>query len=333
MSSDDITLKSGMDESAMTNHTMNDPTLRVDIDKTNTCHHNNTDIFLLHGKSYTCVKNLSEGSGEAEVFLVKEGTNEYVLKVYYPGIEIKKDALKIIANIDFDMIVRLFDFGKIYLCGKSRHCELMEYLRGGNLGSYKINGDINIFRRIALQAASALECCHKNNIIHKDIKPSNFFFRDTNKSEVVLGDFGISSVMTDGGYLHRTTQARTPVYAAPEMYNNVIDSEVEISPAADYYSLGITLMTLWLGHNPLDFNERMIIKRKNEGRLPKINDLPEKVKLIVQGLTSVNPETRWTYEEVEKWFKGESPKIDITSPLLKYRSIVIDPNVILWLII
>ena len=58
----------------------------------------------------------------------------------------------------------------------------------------KVN-DEDEFRRIALQCAAALEYCHNNNIIHKDIKPSNFFFRDKNKTEVVLGDFGISSVL------------------------------------------------------------------------------------------------------------------------------------------
>ena len=126
--------------------------------------------------------------------------------------------------------------------------------------------------------------------------------------------------------MHCTTQSRTPVYAAPEMYDDVIDGKVEISPAVDYYSLGIMLMILWLGRNPLDTNERMIIKRKSEGRLPGVCELPDRVRLIVQGLTSVNPETRWTYEQIERWFMGESPKVDITSPHLKYCSFVVDPE-------
>ena len=166
-----------------------------------------------------------------------------MLKVYYPDIDINKDTLKFLVNLNFDMVVKLFDFGKIYLDGKKRYCELMEYLRGGTLNSYEIKADINKFRRIALQAAAALECCHKNNVIHKDIKPSNFFFRDEAQTEVVLGDFGISSIITDGSYMHCTTQSRTPVYAAPEMYDDVIDGKVEISPAVDYYSLGTVSYT------------------------------------------------------------------------------------------
>ena len=189
-----------------------------------------------------------------------------------------------------------------------------------------MDGDFNQFRRIALQAAAALAYCHNNNVIHKDIKPSNFFFRNTDHKELVLGDFGISSVLESDEKVHRTTQARTPVYAAPEMYNDVIDGEVEITPAVDFYSLGITLMTLWLGENPLNLNERVMMRKKNEGRLPRINELPDRVKMIVQGLTSVNPQTRWGYEQVERWFLGENVKIDLSSPILKYRSFIVDPE-------
>lgn len=248
------------------------------------------------------------------------------MKIYYPNFTIKKTLMRIIQNIGMEMIVKIDDYGKTYVDGKNRDYELMEYLRGGTLNHYDLDGDFNQFRRIALQAAAALAYCHNNNVIHKDIKPSNFFFRNTDHKELVLGDFGISSVLESDEKVHRTTQARTPVYAAPEMYNDVIDGEVEITPAVDFYSLGITLMTLWLGENPLNLNERVMMRKKNEGRLPRINELPDRVKMIVQGLTSVNPQTRWGYEQVERWFLGENVKIDLSSPILKYRSFIVDPE-------
>ena len=221
-----------------------------------------SDDFVLKGRVYKGIKCLSDNSGEAQVFLVEGDEGMRVLKVYYPNFTIKKDLMRIIQNFNMEMIVKITDFGKTYVDGKNRDYELMEYLRGGTLGEYDLNGDYNQFRRIALQAAAALAYCHNNNIIHKDIKPGNYFFRDTNHKEIVLGDFGISSIMEDDRRMHRTTQARTPVYAAPEMYNDVIDGEVEITPAADFYSLGITLMTLWLGENPLSQNERVIMRKK-----------------------------------------------------------------------
>lgn len=282
--------------------------------------------FMLKGRIYQSIKCLSDNSGEAQVFLVKGEEGERVLKIYYPNFTIKKTLMRIIQNIGMEMIVKIDDYGKTYVDGKNRDYELMEYLRGGTLNHYDLDGDFNQFRRIALQAAAALAYCHNNNVIHKDIKPSNFFFRNTDHKELVLGDFGISSVLESDEKVHRTTQARTPVYAAPEMYNDVIDGEVEITPAVDFYSLGITLMTLWLGENPLNLNERVMMRKKNEGRLPRINELPDRVKMIVQGLTSVNPQTRWGYEQVERWFLGENVKIDLSSPILKYRSFIVDPE-------
>lgn len=282
--------------------------------------------FVLKGRVYHSIKCLSDNSGEAQVFLVESDGEELVLKIYYPNFTIKKTLMRIIQNFNFEMIVKIVDYGKTYVEGKNRDYELMEYLRGGTLGEYDLDGDFNQFRRIALQTAAALAYCHNNNIIHKDIKPGNYFFRDEVHKEIVLGDFGISSVMEGDEKVHRTTQARTPVFAAPEMYNDVIDGEVEITPAVDFYSLGITLMTLWLGENPLSQNERVMMRKKNEGRLPRVNELPERVKMIVQGLTTVNPQSRWGYDEVERWFMGEDVKVDVSSPLLKYRSFIVDPE-------
>ena len=287
---------------------------------------NASNDFIIKGKVYHCIKCLSDNSGEAQVFLVESDGQQLVLKIYYPNFTIKKTLLRIIQSFGMETIVKIFDYGKTYVDGKNRDYELMEYLRGGTLKDYDLDNDFNQFRRIALQAAASLAYCHNSNIIHKDIKPSNFFFRDENHQELVLGDFGISSVLDGDERVHKTTQARTPVYAAPEMYNDVIDGEVEITPSVDYYSLGITLMTLWLGENPLSQNERVMMRKKNEGRLPRINELPDRVKMIVQGLTAVNPQNRWKYEQVERWFLGENVDVDISSPILKYRSFIVDPE-------
>lgn len=284
------------------------------------------DYFTLKGERYKMVKCLSDNSGEAQVFLVEHEGNEYVLKVYYPNFDVNKKLLQVIRSFSFEMIYHLIDFGKTYVDAKNRYYELMEYLRGGTLQEYSLSKDINQFRRLALQSASALAYCHQKKVLHKDIKPSNFFFRDTEHKELVLGDFGISSLLEKDGRSHRTTQARTPIYAAPEMYADVIDGEVEITPAADYYSLGITLFALWLGENPLSANERTIMRQKNEGRLPRLNELPDTVKHLVQGLTTVNPTKRWGYNEVEKWFLGEDVPVDISSPFLRYKTFIVDPD-------
>ena len=285
-----------------------------------------SETISIRDKEYEVIRCLSDNSGEAQVFLVKKDGTEYVLKVYYPTFNVKKPLLKVIANINFEMIVRLYDYGKVYLDGKSRDYELMEYLKGGTLSDYCVNGDEKQFRRIALQAAAAVACCHNNMVIHKDIKPGNLFFRDEGCTEIVMADFGISSLFKSDKQTLKTSQARTPIYAAPEMYTDVIDGEVEITPAVDYYSLGMTLLAVWLGQKPMNTNERDMMKRKSEGRLPGLKEMPERVRMIILGLTSVNPAYRWTYNEVEQWFEGGSPEVNTSSPWLKYKSFVVDPD-------
>ena len=284
------------------------------------------NIFVLKGQNYKKLQVLSENTGEAQVFLVEKDKKEYVLKIYYPNFDVNRKILQTVLNFDFEMVVKVYDFGKTYVDGKHRYYELMEYLHGGSMAEYKLGGDMDKFRRIALQGAAALAYCHQCRILHKDIKPGNFFFRDKEHTELVLGDFGISSMLEEDGMAHKTTQARTPIYAAPEMYSDVIDGVVEISPKADFYSLGISLMTLWLGESPMSTNERVMMRQKNEGRIPHINELPERIKLLVMGLTVVNPINRCGYEQVEQWFLGESPKVDLSSPFLKYKSFVVDPE-------
>lgn len=284
------------------------------------------DFFVLKGEKYRNVQSLSDNSGEAQVFLVERNGENYVLKIYYPNFDVNKKILQTVYNFDFEMIVRIYDYGKTYVEGKHRYYELMEYLCGGTMGEYRLNGDLDKFRRIALQGAAALAYCHQCNILHKDIKPTNFFFRDKEHTELVLGDFGISSILDQEGKAHKTTQARTPIYAAPEMYADVIDGVVEVTPAADYYSFGICLMALWLGESPMSTNERVMMRQKNEGRIPHIQELPERVRMIIQGLTVVNPTNRWSYEQVEEWFLGGSPKVDLSSPFLKYKTFIVDPD-------
>ncbi len=302
------------------------PSLHPDNDADSDDNHQSTKTFNLKGDEYELVKTLSQNSGEAQVFLVTKDDQEFVLKVYYPSFDINKKLMQVVRSFQFEMIVELFDYGKTYVDGKHRYYELMEYLHGGTLRDLKINGNFKYFRRIALQAAAALAYCHENGVLHKDIKPTNYFFRDEEKQQLVLGDFGISALKEGRGDTYKTTQARTPIYAAPEMYTDVIDGEVEITPAADYYSLGITLFTFWLGENPMSSNERIMMKQKSEGRLPRLSELPDKVKQLVQGLTAVNQQNRWGYEEVEKWFLGEDVPVDLSSPFLRYKSFIVDPD-------
>jgi serine/threonine protein kinase len=98
----------------------------------------NDDSFLLKGVKYRNIQCLSDNSGEAQVFLVEKDGEEYVLKIYYPNFDVNKSILQAVLNFDFEMIVRVYDYGKTYVEGKHRYYELMEYLRGGSMADYKL---------------------------------------------------------------------------------------------------------------------------------------------------------------------------------------------------
>lgn len=281
-------------------------------------------IFVLNGREYAEIRPLSQSSGEAQIYLVEREGREYVLKLYYPNFSPAKGLLQVVWNMNFELIVKMFDFGQTMMDGVTRDYELMEYLDGPSLATYQLKEDLHQFERIALSAAAALAYCHNCNVIHKDIKPGNFIFRDQDCRELVLTDFGISTLVADDEQMHKTTQARTPLYAAPEMYENVIDGVVELTNKVDYYSLGIMLLFVWLGHNPFTGNERSMMRMKGEGKLPDIEQLPERVRHIIRGLTVVNPDKRWGFYEVEQWYKGEDVEVDEASVYLRYKSFVVD---------
>lgn len=283
------------------------------------------DTFNLNGKNYRVVETLSDTSGEAQIYLLEHEGNEYVLKLYYPNFTPKIELLEVIASLNSDFVVRLMDYGIMTQGNSSRTFEIMEYLRGGDLENYALNDDEPAFKRLSLAAATALHVCHVHGIIHKDVKLSNFFFRDEEQCELVLGDFGISSLMSEEDSVHQTTQARTPLYAAPEMYTNVINGVVELTPKVDFYSLGITLLYFFLGRNPFSGNERGMMHLKAEGKIPGLDRLPDYANKLIRGLTIVNPQHRWGYEEVVKWYKGEEVVIDETMAL-QYKKFIFDPD-------
>ena len=93
-------------------------------------------------------------------------------------------------------------------------------------------------------AIRALLACHEEKVMHCDIKPDNLFW--TNGPEgprLKIGDWGASH------QLHRPGDAAsigTPEYSAPEVFDGASPR-----PPRDVYALGVTLLELLLGSNPI----------------------------------------------------------------------------------
>ena len=108
--------------------------------------------------------------------------------------------------------------------------------------------------RIARQMLDGLAAAHANNIIHRDVKPSNVFI--TMASDVTGGDmvkvidFGISKVrspMNEGGFTMPGVAMGTPGYMAPEQLGDARS----VDPRADIYAVGATLFEMITKRRPI----------------------------------------------------------------------------------
>lgn len=146
--------------------------------------------------------------------------------------------------------------------------------------------------RLGCDMCRALELCHKNKIIHRDIKPQNIF---VNKNgDFKLGDFGIARVVEKTSSV--MSQKGTYTYMAPEVFKGQHYNET-----ADLYSLGVVLYrclnqnrTPFLPMGTMSFNDR---QRAQERRMagetipPPLNG-NKKLKQAILMTLQYNPANR-----------------------------------------
>lgn len=72
-------------------------------------------------------------------------------------------------------------------------------------------------RSIFRQIAAGVRYCHRQNVVHRDLKPDNILFVTTGSlpGTVKIADFGLSSTVTSLG--RARSPVGTPLYSAPEI--------------------------------------------------------------------------------------------------------------------
>ena len=117
---------------------------------------------------------------------------------------------------------------------------LAEYVNGSTLEE-KIDEDPMYFAKpsnvakMVAQLLDALECMHKNNILHLDIKPDNIMFTQVGENIKII-DLGFC--FTDAvSYL----SGYTPAFAAPEQEKRRYASVSKLDESTDIYALGKVL--------------------------------------------------------------------------------------------
>lgn len=101
------------------------------------------------------------------------------------------------------------------------------------------------------QAVDILQVLHRVGIIHRDIKPSNLMLREKT-GQLVAIDFGGAKQLGSMALGSQSVSTRliSPGYSPPEQ----VTGEA-VSPAADFYALGRTMIQLLTGQELMDLEE------------------------------------------------------------------------------
>ena len=144
---------------------------------------------------------------------------------------------------------------------------------------------------VAIQIASALEMAHKNNIIHRDIKPHNIIITEDGVAKVT--DFGIAKAVSNSTITAFGTTIGSVHYFSPEhARGGYTDAK------SDIYSLGVVMYEMVTGKVPFDADTpvSVALKHMQEDPVPPIElnpHLPEAVNKIILKALKKDPMLRY----------------------------------------
>lgn len=203
----------------------------------------------------------------------------------------KKEATAI-ANLSDMNIVNVLDVG--HEDEDNTDYFVMELVEGKTLKEIIVsNGKIgwSTASTIAIQVAKALDCAHRNGIIHRDVKPQNILI--TEHGDVKVTDFGIAKSATSSTITNTTTIMGSAHYLSPEQAKGTF-----IDFRTDLYSLGIVLYEMVTAKLPFDGESPVTIALKHiqeEPVAPKtLNDtIPDSLNSFILKAISKDPISRY----------------------------------------
>ncbi|NMC55827.1 MAG: Stk1 family PASTA domain-containing Ser/Thr kinase [Eubacteriaceae bacterium] len=210
-------------------------------------------------------------------------SNEQFLKKF------KREA-QAAAKLTHANIVNVFDVGE----EDGLHYIVMELIEGQTLKKYIEERGCLTWKEtlaIALQIASALDTAHRNNIIHRDIKPQNILMTDDGIPKV--SDFGIAKAVTSTTVTSDGDAIGSVHYISPEQARGGFVDE-----RSDLYSLGIMMYEMLTGILPFVGDTVVSIAIQHiQSNVPHIEtvtqNIPQAVADITNKMTEKLPERRY----------------------------------------
>jgi serine/threonine-protein kinase len=152
-----------------------------------------------------------------------------------------KQELKMSRQLIHPNIIRLYDIGA---SGGRRYIS-MELLVGKSLKD-RMRQPIEFRTALGflMQACHGLQAAHDAGVIHRDVKPDNFFVTEDGVLKVM--DFGIAKQHETPGVTVAGSIAGTPLYMSPEQIGNFSS----VTPLTDIYALGVCAYEMFTGQVP-----------------------------------------------------------------------------------
>ncbi|TYK49253.1 protein kinase domain-containing protein [Actinomadura decatromicini] len=253
------------------------------------------------GERFEAVAELPVQGAESDLLLVRdEHGDEYVAKIFRRGYRADRDVWAKLPTLDSPHVLRILETGH----ADGRDYEVAAYAPDGNLRSLMGGGPLPVATatEIAAQLAEGLTALHRAGIVHRDLKPENVLVLRAEPVQLAIADFGLSKVLDQSVVF--ASSSRTLAYAAPESLSG------QVSPARDWWSLGMIVRELATGRPPFQGLSETVVVDHLATRPVSADDVGDpRLRLLCRGLLARDPRRRWTGAQVREWLDGGAPAV------------------------
>jgi serine/threonine protein kinase/tetratricopeptide (TPR) repeat protein len=175
----------------------------------------------------------------------------------------------------------------------------MEFVEGETLEKLiKRSGrlEVKLALEIATQVAAGLAAVYEQNLVHRDIKPTNIMVRLKEEGSVTakIIDLGLAKTLdesaSEAGISSPGTFVGTPEFASPEQF-----AGVGVDIRSDLYSLGVALWVMVTGQTPFLGTPGEVMHQHQHTPLPleRLKDVPQPVVVLLEKILKKDPVQRF----------------------------------------